>query len=241
MPPLAETATLGIDFQSVAAHDLRSPLATVVIQLEILADRLRGEEAELATGALNSARRMGRLVDQLLAVSRLDGGQAGDRVPVDLGEVATDVVDELECMTEDHLVSIRADRAVVSGVRDDLHRLIFNLVDNALAHTPAGTEIEVRIAATGTSASVTVQDNGPGIPAELESRIFERFVRGTDDGSEGSGLGLAIVRELAQAHGGTVTLERPRDQCGTRFVLTLPRFAPHRWPEERQPRLRLVS
>jgi two-component system, OmpR family, sensor kinase len=241
MRSLSETATAGIDFQSVAAHDLRSPLAAVIIQLEILAGRLEGEDAELATGALHSARRMGRLVDQLLAVSGVDGAETRAHVPVDLGEVAMDVVDELECMTGDHLVSITSERAVVSGVHDDLDRLILNLVDNALVHTPGGTEIDVTVAASETSATVIVRDNGPGIPAELESRVFERFVRGPDDGSGGLGLGLAIVRDLAQAHGRTVTPERPRDPRGTRFVVTLPPFKPRARAEERPSRLRLVS
>jgi signal transduction histidine kinase len=231
---------VGIDFQSVAAHDLRSPLAAVVIQLEVLADTLKGEEAQLAAGALHSARRMGRLVEQLLAVARLDAGQVRDRVPVDVGEVVMDVVDELECMTRKHRLCVTVDRAVVRGIRDDLHRLVFNLVENALSHTPAGTKIEVSVGAARGVVTVTVQDSGPGIPPELEGRVFERFVRG-DDGSHGSGLGLAIVRQLAEAHGGTVTLARPSDGRGTGFVVTLPRLQAVHQARTARPRLQLVS
>jgi len=202
MRPLAETATMGIDFQSLTAHDLRSPLTAVMIQLEILAGRLEGEDADLATGALHSARRMGRLVDQLLAVSGVDRGQARAHVPVDLGEIATDVVDELECMTQDHLLSITTERAVVSGVRDDLHRLILNLIDNALVHTPRGTEIDVTVVASETSATVTVHDNGPGIPAELESCHRSHHGRGPRSVTLGFGLcpDMRAIQDVRPRH-----------------------------------------
>jgi signal transduction histidine kinase len=106
-----------------------------------------------------------------------------------------DVADELECLTTGRQVLTRVDRAEVIGARDDLHRLVFNLVDNALSHTSVGTVVEVTAKAARGTVTVTVQDNGPGIPEGLRGHVFERFVRGPHDGSKGAGLGLAIVRQ----------------------------------------------
>ena len=233
-------AVPAIDLQSVAAHELRTPLAAVLVQLEVLAGKLEGEEAELALGALRSTRRIERLLEQLQAVSRLDAAGTREGARVDLADVVIDVADELEWVARGHRLSISADAAPVYGVRDDLHRLVLNMIDNALAHTPIGTDIEVIVAADRTSATVTVQDNGPGIPPELNSRIFERFVRG-NDGSRGCGLGLAIVRELAEAHGGTVRLEHPGAQPGARFVLRLPRLGRAQRAKGDHPRLQLLA
>jgi signal transduction histidine kinase len=110
-------------------------------------------------------------------------------------------------------------------VRDELHRLVLNLLENAVRHTPPGTRVEASTEARDGDAILIVQDSGPGIPAELSQRVFERFVRGGRDGAKGSGLGLAIVRSVAQSHGGTVTLMTPDSGVGTRFVIRIP--TPH--------------
>ena len=121
-------------------------------------------------------------------------------------------------MAERHGLSISAEPAMVDGVRDELHRLVLNLLENAVRHTPPGTRVEAFTEVRDGAAVLTVQDSGPGIPAELFQRVFERFVRGGRDGAKGSGLGLAIVRSVAQSHGGTVVLETPESGAGTRFV-----------------------
>jgi two-component system, OmpR family, sensor kinase len=222
MHPLARTLDPDSDFHLLAAHELRTPLAAVQLQLELLSDRLEGENADIAGAALFSTQRVARIVEQLLAVSRLDAGHERLPGPVDLADVVLDVADELECLTRGHRLITCVDEATVIGVRDDLHRLVLNLVDNALSHTPPGTVIEVIVRAGRGVATVVVQDNGPGIPEGLSGCVFERFVRGPADGSEGSGLGLSIVREVARAHGGKVALERPPHGSGTRFVVRLP-------------------
>jgi two-component system, OmpR family, sensor kinase len=223
MRSLARPVDLDSDFQLLAAHELRTPLTAVLVQLELLSDRLGGEDADIAEAALSSTRRVSRLVEQLLAVSRLDAGRSPASAPVDLAGVALDVADELECLAGGHRVVTLVEQATVLGVRDDLHRLVFNLVDNALSHTPEGTVVEVVVKAGRGVVTVVVQDNGPGIPEGLRGRVFERFVRGPSDGSEGSGLGLAIVSDVARAHGGTVVLEHPPQGSGARFVVRLPR------------------
>jgi two-component system, OmpR family, sensor kinase len=113
-----------IDFQAVAAHELRTPLSAVLLQLEVLARKLEGEDLELALGALRSTRRIERLLEQLLAVSRLEAAETREGVRVDLADTVLDVADELEWLPRGHRLSISADAAPVCGVRDELHRLI---------------------------------------------------------------------------------------------------------------------
>jgi signal transduction histidine kinase len=111
----------------------------------------------------------------------------------------------------------------ISGVPDDLHRLAGNLVENALIHTAAGTPVTVSVRREGDNAVLEVADRGPGVPAALRERVFERFARGGGDATRagGSGLGLAIVKAVADAHGGKVELlDAPGG--GARFVVTLP-------------------
>jgi two-component system OmpR family sensor kinase len=141
---------------------------------------------------------------------------------VDLRDVLLEAAAELGSMADDHDLAIDAQAAVVPGERDDLHRLTLNLIENAVRHTPPGTRIRASTALDDGHAVLAVEDDGPGITPEIESRLFERFVRGGRDGGRGSGLGLAIVRAVAESHRGTVALERPAEGSGTRFVIRLP-------------------
>ena len=116
----------------------------------------------------------------------------------------TDAAAELGPVADDHELSIDAEPAVVDGVRDDLHRLALNLLENAVRHTPARDPGARAHGDRRGHAELVVEDDGPGIPAELRENLFERFVRGGRDGGRGSGLGLAIVRavaSLARGHG----------------------------------------
>jgi two-component system, OmpR family, sensor kinase len=209
------------EFVADASHELRTPLTSVLANLELLNEELGGEQADTAHAALRSARRMRRLVGDLLLLARADARRTQPHRPTDLADVLVEAAGELEPVTDGHELSIDAGPAVVSGTRDDLHRLTLNLLENAVRHTPAGTRIRASTAAHNGEAVLTVQDDGPGIPVELEQRVFERFVRGARDGGLGSGLGLAIVRAVVEAHSGSVTLERPTGG-GTRFVIRIP-------------------
>jgi signal transduction histidine kinase len=210
------------EFVADASHELRTPLTSVLANLDLLTEELAGEQAETAEAALRSTRRMRRLVGDLLLLARADARRVQPHRPTDLGDVLIEATAELGPMSERHGLSISAQPAVVDGVRDELHRLVLNLLENAVRHTPPGTRIEASTEARDGTAIVVVQDSGPGIPAELSERVFERFVRGGRDGAKGSGLGLAIVRSVAQSHGGTVELERPESGVGTRFVIRIP-------------------
>jgi two-component system, OmpR family, sensor kinase len=211
------------EFVADASHELRTPLTSLLANLELLAEELDGEQADTAESALRSARRMRRLVGDLLLLARADARRPVRRGPTDLADVLLEAASELGPMAEDHELSIDARPAVVPGVRDDLHRLTLNLIDNAVRHTPPGTHIRAGTDVRNGAAVLTVEDDGPGIPPELGDRVFDRFVRGASNGVRGSGLGLAIVRAVAESHAGSVALERPVVGTGTRFVITIPR------------------
>ena len=219
------------EFIADASHELRTPLTSVLSNLELLQATLHGEDAEIAESALRSSRRMRRLVADLLLLARADTGRVAPHQTVDLRTIARDAVAEAAPLAGDHELSLLLSRSgpspLIEGVPDDLHRLVLNLTENALAHTPAGTAVEVKVDADDDCAVISVTDNGPGIPAELRPRIFERFVRGSGDAGSarrgGSGLGLAIVHAVAQSHDGTVELAGDGDEPGTRFIVRLPR------------------
>jgi signal transduction histidine kinase len=210
------------EFVADASHELRTPLTSVLANLELLTEELGGEQAETAEAALRSTRRMRRLVGDLLLLARADARRVQPRRPTDLAEVLVEAASELGPMAEHHELSISPEPAVVAGVRDELHRLVLNLLENSVRHTPPGTQIRASTALSDGEAVLIVEDAGPGIPPQLEQRVFERFVRGGRDGGRGSGLGLAIVRAVAQSHGGTVVMQRPPEGTGTRFVIRIP-------------------
>ncbi len=214
------------EFVADASHELRTPLTSVLANLELLTEELRGEQADTAEAALRSTRRMRRLVGDLLLLARADAKRAQPRRATNLGAVLTEAASELGPMADDHDLSVDAGDVIVEGAQDELHRLVLNLLENALRHTPPGTRVTASTGAVDEWAMLTVEDDGPGITEALERRVFERFVRGGGDGARGSGLGLAIVRAVAESHGGAVRLERPPTGHGTRFVVQMPRLLP---------------
>jgi two-component system, OmpR family, sensor kinase len=208
-------------FVADASHELRTPLTSILANLELLTDVLDGERGEAARSALRSSQRMRRLVGDLLLLARADAKRQLPREPTDVGRVLVEAAAELGPVADGHNLTVDADEAVVEGTRDELHRMTLNLMENAIRHTPEGTRIWARVAADNGQVVITVQDNGPGVPAELHDRVFERFVRGTGDRGSSSGLGLSIVRAVAESHGGSVALEDA--DPGARFVVRLPR------------------
>ena len=143
------------EFVADASHELRTPLTSVLANLELLAEELEGEQADTAQAALRSTRRMRRLVGDLLLLARADAKRDQPRRSTDLGDVLMEAAGELGPFADDHELTIEADPAVVSGVRDDLHRMALNLLENALRHTPPGTHIVAR-----TSRRARPRDDG---------------------------------------------------------------------------------
>ena len=211
------------EFVADASHELRTPLTSVLANLELLEETLHGEQREAAASALRSSRRMRRLVADLLLLARADTGREMQHRTVDLGDIVTAAASELEPVAGDHEISVSAPAGVkVDGVRDELHRLVLNLMENALRHTDPGTAVEATVERRNGEVILAVEDDGPGIPPELQEKVFERFFRAHGDRSGSSGLGLSIVKAVAERHRGNVTLEPPLDGRGARFVVRFP-------------------
>jgi two-component system, OmpR family, sensor kinase len=212
------------EFVADASHELRTPLTSVLANLELLADELDGEPADSAKSALMATRRMRRLVGDLLLLARADVERNKTLTTVDLAETVTNVAVELGPVAEDHVLEISPEPAPLMGLNDDLHRLVLNLVENAIHHTPAGTRIHAASRMDGNQPVLVVEDNGGGISPDLQGRVFERFVRGGGDSgsSRGTGLGLSIVSAVAGAHGASVTLKSLPELHGTRFEIRFP-------------------
>ncbi len=219
-------------FVADASHELRTPLTSVLANLELLAESLHGDQGEAASSALRSSQRMRRLVADLLLLARTDAARVVAREPCDLAQIVVEAAGELGPVSGAHEITLNIHPAQVMGARDELHRLTINLIENALRHTPPGTTIHVTTLTTpDRHVELVVEDNGPGVPAELEPTLFERFVRSAGDRGGSSGLGLAIVQAVAVSHGGSVTLERsqlskkPGTQTGARFVVRMPAYS----------------
>ncbi len=215
------------EFTADAAHELRTPLAVLDARLQTL------PLSNTRTALLADTRLMARIVSQLLEMAMLDQvSDAGGET--DLLDVSRSVVAALapEAIKKGQTLGLVEPKGMsalrVVGQEPDLWHMLRNLVENAIRHTPAGTTIEVVLATDG---SVTVQDDGPGIPKELHEHVFNRFWRRQRSPGSGAGLGMAIVQRVAQANGGSITL-RSEDDRGTSFIVRLPLASePHAGPK----------
>ncbi|MFJ5264681.1 sensor histidine kinase [Streptomyces sp. NPDC088387] len=212
-------------FVADAAHELRSPLTTLLASLEIaLAYPERTDWPAAATTAARQTRRLQALAEDLLLLARLDTrAPAADPKTVDLAALATRLTEQYP-LTEGPLTLTCDNTAALyaRGNPDEYERLLRNLVDNATRH--ATHRIQITVRNEGTWVVLAVHDDGPGVPTEDAERVFERFVRLDDARARdhgGTGLGLAIARDLAHRHGGTLTLA-PRT-LGACFQLRVPR------------------
>jgi signal transduction histidine kinase len=201
------------EFVADASHELRTPLTSILANLELLQASLGGneqaEDREIVDSALRSSKRMGRLVSDLLLLARADAGRRETHRSVDLAKVADDAAAEAAPLMGDRRLVVDNEKALrVSGSRDELHRMVLNLLDNATRHTPPGSCVELTLREADGEAVVEVADDGPGIPEEMRGQIFDRFVRGQGPADTargaGTGLGLAIVSAVAESHGGSV-------------------------------------
>jgi two-component system, OmpR family, sensor kinase len=218
------------DFVADASHELRTPLTSVLANLELLQASLnthdQAEDREVVDSALRSSRRMGRLVSDLLLLARADAGRLPAHRRIDLAEVAGDAAAEAAPLMGERRFLLDNDRPLrVEGSRDELHRMVLNLLDNAIRHTQAEACIELTLREAGGDAIVEVADDGPGIPESMRKQVFDRFVRGQGPADtargNGTGLGLAIVNAVASSHGGTVEAAESAFG-GARFVARIP-------------------
>ena len=197
-------------FVADAAHELRTPIAVLSMQVDNLKPLQLEPQARQRIGALQDGLRRARtVVEQLLSLARSQGEQTTLRQTLDPSGVMREVITDLLPLAESRGIDLGIDRAEKVEIDTDpaqLYTLLRNAVDNALRYTPEGGRIDLRVRAEGDHAVIEVQDSGPGIAPEQLQRVFDPFVRLPGAQSEGSGLGLSIIRQIAQRLGGEVAL-----------------------------------
>lgn len=214
---------------AVVSHDLRNPVGTIGAASELLLDIpvTEAQRREHLSIIHRSAERMGRLIQDLLDVARLESGEfTVHRESVDLVRLARETLDELSAAARRRGVELvgpeaDADPMMVELDRYRILQVLSNLVGNAIKFTPAGGSVSVSVERTTHDVWVNVSDTGPGIPAENLPQLFNRFWKGHRVDRKGAGLGLAIVKGIATAHGGEVVVESEAGK-GTRFSVRLP-------------------
>ena len=217
-------------FVADASHELRTPLTVLRGELENLSQDKRFDAGarEMLGSMLEEVERLAKIVEGLVALSRLDAGEAqAEWVPFDLAELATTTADQMSLLAEDKKISVACNSkqaVLVQGDRARMKQVIVNLLDNAIKYTPGGGAIQLNVARQNGHAILDIADNGIGIPGEALPHVFERFfrvdkARSRDEG--GAGIGLSIVKSICAAHGGEVRAESAPGK-GSRFRVTLP-------------------
>jgi signal transduction histidine kinase len=235
------------DLVANVSHELKTPIAAIRAHLENLLDGVEPSDPETIEVMLAQTERLGRLVEQLLDLSRLESGEMPlHREPVALAPIVRQVVSEIGVAAKGKTVSIEPeipeDLPPLDADPERVHQVLFNLVDNAVRFVPEGGEIRIAAHRRNGSIEISVADNGVGIAPEHLPRVFERFyrvdsARSRDEG--GTGIGLAIARSVVEAHGGHIRADSSPGQ-GAVFTFDLPAVLPERrrlsWPERRPQR-----
>jgi two-component system OmpR family sensor kinase len=212
-------------FLADASHELRTPLSSIRGYAELYRMGAMDDTNTAMKRIEEEATRMGVLVEDLLALARLDEVREPLREPVALDLLAADAVEDARATAPDRVIALAAPAGMNAlGDPDQLRQVLANLLRNALVHTPAGSPVEVALRDRDGDVELTVRDHGPGLPAGDPSRLFERFWRaegGRERGRAGAGLGLAIVGAIVDDHGGSVEAD-DAPGGGARFVVRLP-------------------
>jgi two-component system OmpR family sensor kinase len=219
-------------FLADASHELRTPLASIRGYAELFRIGAASSPADIRkamTRIEDEAARMGVLVDDLLTLARLDELPEVTHVPVDITELARDAAQDACAIAADRAIGLHAaGPMLVLGDPHQLRQVIGNLMRNAIVHTPAGTPIELNVTTDDRDVAIEVRDHGPGLPADADGAIFERFWRadpGRGRGKAGAGLGLAIVASVVEAHHGQATATNAPGG-GASFVVRIPVLDP---------------
>lgn len=208
------------NFLADVTHELRTPLAVIRGQAESINDGVYPSDAEHLQPILDATAALERLVEDLRTLSLSEAGQLELRwEPVDLAELAADVVSTFNPQAAAAGVSLTSDgnAPTVEGDSLRLRGVLANLVSNSLKHTHPDGHISIKVAPTSDGASITVKDDGEGVPPDFQPRVFDRFAKGLT--SSGTGLGLAIAKDIVEAHAGTIALTSPP---GTTVEIRLP-------------------
>jgi signal transduction histidine kinase len=222
---LSETDRIRRDLVANVSHDLRTPLSSLRATLENVIDGVTQPDEKSLSAMLAQVDRLGALVAQLLELSRLESGSVPfEPVELELDSVILASVRELGPDAERVDVAMPRSNLRVNGDPERMHRVLANLLHNALRHSPAQEHVSVKASSQGNAVVIEVADRGPGLDPGEETKVFERFYRGDSarSGDEGgAGLGLAIARWIVDLHGGSIRAER-NEPTGCRMVVTLP-------------------
>jgi signal transduction histidine kinase len=221
---------------AAVSHDLRTPIAALSLLVDAVADGVvsREEEAEYRARMRLHLAHLRELVDDLFELARLDAGEdvAWVRVPVAVAELVEETAEAFRPAAEErHLTltgTVGSGLPLVSASPERLQRVLFNLLENAVAHAPHGGAVTLSAARDNGDVRFEVADTGNGIAADEAGRIFDRFYRGGADASRpagGAGLGLAIARAIVEAHGGRIWVANPGEP-GARLAFTVPVHSP---------------
>jgi signal transduction histidine kinase len=212
---------------AAASHDLRTPLASLRLLVEAVDDGVAGEDRDRYLGEIRThVAVLSDLIDDLFELSRIEAGDISWTMrQVELGDLIGDTVAAFRTSAEERGIHLAADlpseKVVAEADAEKVQRVLFNLIQNAIRHTPADGSVTVRAKGGPGGVEVEVADSGEGIPAGEGERVFEAFYRGDSArGEDGAGLGLAISRAIVEAHGGRIWLEDANP--GTRVRFTLP-------------------
>ena len=218
-------------FIADAAHQLRTPLAGIKTQTELALRSSHSPEIESTLRQLHTAtEQTTRLVNQLLTLARAEPGEKREHAtePLDLAALARDTTMEWVPRAIARDIDLGFDAAegatAIEGNAFLLKEMLNNVLDNALRYTQRGGQVTVRVTPDTSVVKLAVEDTGPGIPPAERERVFERFYRVLETGSEGCGLGLAIVREIAQSHNAEITLGAGPAGTGTAVQIAFPRY-----------------
>ncbi len=219
-------------FLADASHELRTPLASIRGYAELFRMGAAAEPQDTAKAMRrieDEAERMGVLVEDLLALARLDEAPERERQIVDLSELARDAVNDAHATAPDRAIALDAgEPAELLADPMQLQQVLANLLRNALVHTPPGTPIELAVGKRAGTVTLSVRDHGPGVPPAARERLFERFWRaeaGRERGRAGAGLGLAIASAIVEAHDGRISVH-DAPGGGALFLVEIPAPAP---------------
>ncbi|WP_437600369.1 GAF domain-containing sensor histidine kinase [Sorangium sp. So ce590] len=216
---------------AVVSHDLKSPLATIVMNTSLLRRKLPSSDEAVdlrrpVERIQKSADRMNRLIRDLLDLAKLDGGHISIQpVPHDVAVLLSDALELLreeaaeKSLRLEHCIELGVERALCD--RERVLQVIANIVGNAIKFTPAGGEVALRAEPWGREVRLSVRDTGPGIPEDQRTRIFERYWQAKETAHKGTGLGLSIAKALVEVHGGRIWVESKVGE-GSTFFFTLP-------------------
>lgn len=246
-----ELEAMKVDFVSMAAHELRTPLAAIRGYLELITfkggNTIPGDTSNYLNQALKSTTELGGLINNLLDVTRIERGTLTfDLEKVDIAADVKQAVQDAQFTAQDKKITVNysgaADGAFVIADQIALHEVVNNLLSNAIKYTDPGGKVDVSLATDGTNYTVSVTDTGVGIPKQAQANLFTKFYRvhgGLNSGSTGTGLGLFISKSIIERHGGTISVTS-QEGAGSTFTFTLPMFDDARFAAlqtERQPKI----